>query len=418
MTTMESTVPTLAAKAKTVAVAHRTLQKTSTSVYKALGQNVLPRRLGTRFGLLSVGFERGQVKICMHAKYCLVQGISTRKCIAVFLDQFIQKNDENYKAVEDPECMSMKSGYYKSENPRYGCKEDKSYIPLTATLAYNSNTRAPDSTSSFPKSTSHHLPSPDHTLGKSFSSLVKTAPVGLVKSERLHNINTKMRRWAADHPGPNDEHDPIVGSRFTNLAHIDDRDIHIDINQNDNDYANSNYCALMPVASMINHERNFVPNATAGIYRLERSRDTDAPIIAWTAEGHKVIINRQVVDTVGIGISRAVICSSLCNGNVTITVLPAARNDKPIGFSLVRLALLVCLATVVTFAVINYLHGVSLPRLISEYLANNSHSFDVVSLTNTMANSPFFTPEEVAFSFLVLLSIAVLIDLGISMIIP
>ncbi|THU99047.1 hypothetical protein K435DRAFT_795208 [Dendrothele bispora CBS 962.96] len=213
------------------------------------------------------------------------------------------------------------------------------------------------------------------------------------------SLRYRMRRWAADHPGPNNEHEPIVGSRFSNLTHIDDRD--------------------MPAASMINHERNFVPNATAGIYRLERSRDTDTPLIAWTAEGDTVIINRQVVDTVGIGISRAVVCSSLCNGNVTITILPtAARNDKPIGFSLVRLALLVFLAAVVTFGIINYLHGVSLPHLISEYLANVSHSFDVVSSANSVFNNPFFTPEEVAFSFLVLLSITVLIDLGISMIIP
>ncbi|THU77861.1 hypothetical protein K435DRAFT_877303 [Dendrothele bispora CBS 962.96] len=134
----------------------------------------------------------------------------------------------------------------------------------------------------------------------------------------------------------------------------------------------------------VNHEReNFILNGTTGIYCFKQGMffpsifhslrptspyvDTDAPIITRTAKGDKVIINRQVVDTVSIGITCAVIFSSLCNGNVTITVLPwhctAACNNKPIGFSLICLALLVSLITVITFGVINglYLLGVSTP---------------------------------------------------------
>jgi arginyl-tRNA synthetase len=56
-----------------------------------------------------------------HVNYGLVQGMSTRKGTAVFLDQIIQeaaqvmhdqmqKNEEKYKAVEDPEMVSREIG--------------------------------------------------------------------------------------------------------------------------------------------------------------------------------------------------------------------------------------------------------------------------------------------------------------------
>lgn len=56
-----------------------------------------------------------------HINYGLVQGMSTRKGTVVFLDQIIkeaaqvmheqmQKNDEKYKAVEDPETVSREIG--------------------------------------------------------------------------------------------------------------------------------------------------------------------------------------------------------------------------------------------------------------------------------------------------------------------
>ncbi|THU96227.1 arginyl-tRNA synthetase [Dendrothele bispora CBS 962.96] len=60
-------------------------------------------------------------KNCMLVNYGLVQGMSTRKGTVVFLDQIIreaaqvmheqmQKNDEKYKAVEDPEYTSLELG--------------------------------------------------------------------------------------------------------------------------------------------------------------------------------------------------------------------------------------------------------------------------------------------------------------------
>ena len=56
-----------------------------------------------------------------HVNYGLVQGMSTRKGTAVFLDQIIKeagsvmheqmrKNEEKYNAVEDPEYVSMEVG--------------------------------------------------------------------------------------------------------------------------------------------------------------------------------------------------------------------------------------------------------------------------------------------------------------------
>ncbi|PPQ70033.1 hypothetical protein CVT24_003800 [Panaeolus cyanescens] len=60
-------------------------------------------------------------KSLVHVNYGLVQGMSTRKGTVVFLDQIIreagnvmheqmQKNEEKYKAVEDPETTSMEIG--------------------------------------------------------------------------------------------------------------------------------------------------------------------------------------------------------------------------------------------------------------------------------------------------------------------
>jgi arginyl-tRNA synthetase len=57
----------------------------------------------------------------VHINYGLVQGMSTRKGTVVFLDQIIreaaqvmhdqmQKNEEKYKAVEDPETTSREIG--------------------------------------------------------------------------------------------------------------------------------------------------------------------------------------------------------------------------------------------------------------------------------------------------------------------
>lgn len=57
----------------------------------------------------------------LHINYGLVQGMSTRKGTVVFLDQIIkeaaqvmhdqmQKNEEKYKAVEDPETTSREIG--------------------------------------------------------------------------------------------------------------------------------------------------------------------------------------------------------------------------------------------------------------------------------------------------------------------
>ena len=56
-----------------------------------------------------------------HVHYGLVQGMSTRKGTAVFLDQIIKeasfvmheqmrKNEEKYNAVEDPEYVSTEVG--------------------------------------------------------------------------------------------------------------------------------------------------------------------------------------------------------------------------------------------------------------------------------------------------------------------
>lgn len=56
-----------------------------------------------------------------HVNYGLVQGMSTRRGNVVFLDQIIkeaaqvmhdqmQKNEEKYKAVEDPEMVSLEIG--------------------------------------------------------------------------------------------------------------------------------------------------------------------------------------------------------------------------------------------------------------------------------------------------------------------
>ena len=60
-------------------------------------------------------------KSCQHVNYGLVQGMSTRKGTVVFLDQIIKeasqvmleqmmKNEEKYKAVEDPEMVSREVG--------------------------------------------------------------------------------------------------------------------------------------------------------------------------------------------------------------------------------------------------------------------------------------------------------------------
>ncbi|TFK96258.1 hypothetical protein BDV98DRAFT_516134 [Pterulicium gracile] len=60
-------------------------------------------------------------KSCQHVNYGLVQGMSTRKGTVVFLDQIIKeasqvmleqmmKNEEKYKAVEDPETVSREVG--------------------------------------------------------------------------------------------------------------------------------------------------------------------------------------------------------------------------------------------------------------------------------------------------------------------
>ncbi|KAK7439837.1 arginyl-tRNA synthetase [Stygiomarasmius scandens] len=60
-------------------------------------------------------------KNCVHVNYGLVQGMSTRKGTVVFLDQIIreaasvmheqmQKNEDKYKAVEDPEYTSLELG--------------------------------------------------------------------------------------------------------------------------------------------------------------------------------------------------------------------------------------------------------------------------------------------------------------------
>ena len=60
-------------------------------------------------------------KNLVHINYGLVQGMSTRKGTVVFLDQIIreaasvmheqmQKNEEKYKAIEDPEETSLNIG--------------------------------------------------------------------------------------------------------------------------------------------------------------------------------------------------------------------------------------------------------------------------------------------------------------------
>lgn len=60
-------------------------------------------------------------KSLVHVNYGLVQGMSTRKGTVVFLNEIIreagnvmheqmQKNEEKYKAVEDPETTSMEIG--------------------------------------------------------------------------------------------------------------------------------------------------------------------------------------------------------------------------------------------------------------------------------------------------------------------
>ncbi|THU96441.1 hypothetical protein K435DRAFT_797330 [Dendrothele bispora CBS 962.96] len=220
-------------------------------------------------------------------------------------------------------------------------------------------------------------------------------------------------------PAHNDEYDPVVRSQFTNPTDIDDRDGQSNFRQNDNDYVNFDRRVFVPVASMLNYERDndFPPNPTANIHRLER----DTPFTAWTSNGDKVVVSRHVVDTVGMGITRAVVCSSLRDGNVEIVVLPwhqsVARNDKPVGFSLLRLVLQVSLAAVVTFGIINGLHlnGVELLRLLSQYLTKNSHAFEATLLT---INDPCYTLKDVVLSFLCVLSVTVLVNLGISKIIP
>ncbi|THU95293.1 hypothetical protein K435DRAFT_798230 [Dendrothele bispora CBS 962.96] len=168
-----------------------------------------------------------------------------------------------------------------------------------------------------------------------------------------------------------------------------------------------------------NYQRDTsVPNTfdPIGVYRLESDNSTmDTPFInAWTPDGDQVIIRRGVVDTVGLGITRTVVCTSLRNGRTIITVLARppshptrpARIDKLSPSGLI-LHILTSLSVVFGTFCITYAYGFPFPRLLSQYLTNGAHFGELSLVANSTGLD--YTFQDIAFSFFFLLTIAIFV---------
>ncbi|THU95283.1 hypothetical protein K435DRAFT_798222 [Dendrothele bispora CBS 962.96] len=187
-----------------------------------------------------------------------------------------------------------------------------------------------------------------------------------------------------------------------------------------NDFGpNDNRADFTTVPSLTNnYQRNTsAPNTIVpvGVHSLESDNPTtDTPFInAWTSDGDQVTIDREVVDTVGIGITRAVVCASLLNGRTTITVLArpplhptrSARSDElsPSGLILQILA-----SSSVAFGIIYGLHTyeLPLPRPL-QYLINGAPSPTLGLVANSTGLNYFYSVEDAAFFFVFLLGITI-----------